>query len=478
MKFKWDNRYLHSGVTAFLVIVASVLFYYGIFHMGTLLSGIRTLLTILAPVIYGVVLAYILIPVVNFFENKVIYPLAAKKNIEFKKKGKTVIRWSCAVLTLILFLILIYTLIMMIIPQLIRSIMNIIYSFPYYVRVVEGWIDSVIKKGWNLSPDMLEIMDHYTDQAQEYLTTDILPQMQKMLGDISNGVFGLLTFLKNFVIGAIVSLYVIADKESFVAKSKMITCALLPADWARTVIRIMQETHQTFIGYFSGVILDAAMVGVLCYIGTTLLDIPYAILISVVVGVTNIIPFFGPYIGGIPSALLIILVNPVKGVSFIIFILVLQQIDGNILAPKILGNYTGLSSFMVIVAILLGGGLFGVAGMIAGVPLFAVIHATAWRLIRKVLEKKGMPKDTECYMNTEGEEVWRTVQKEVNSAGEGDKDADRKTGVAARLWIAFKPWLRRFCRKMLEYMRRFMRMIQRYWHKLSESMKKKTDKIS
>ena len=405
MKFKWDNRYIQGGVTAFLVIVASVLFYYGIFHMGALLTGIRSLFTILAPVIYGVILAYILIPMVNFFENKIIYPLAAKKDIVFKKRGKTVIRWSCAILALILFLILIYTLIMMIIPQLIRSIMNIIYSFPYYVKVAEGWLDSVIQRGWRLNPDALDILDYYTDMAQEYLTTDILPQMQKMLGDISNGVFGLLTFLKNFVIGAVVSLYVIADKESFVAKSKMLVCALFPTEWARNIIRIMSDIHRTFIDYFSGVILDAAMVGILCYIGTMLLDIPYAILISVVVGMTNVIPFFGPYIGGVPSAILILLVDPMKGLSFILFIVVLQQIDGNILAPKILGNYTGLSSFMVIMAILLGGGLFGIPGMIVGVPVLAVIHATVWRLIQKILAKKGIPEDIGSYMNTENKEA-------------------------------------------------------------------------
>lgn len=399
MKFRWDNKYLHWGVTAFLVIAASMLFYYGIFHMKTLIVGIKTFAGIMAPIIYGVILAYVLSPLINFFEKQIIFPILEKKKIKLQKRGERTVRWICVLFSMFLFAVLIYALIMMILPQLIRSIMNIIYSFPHYVDVIENWMNSFVERGWNMNADAIDMMNQYSEQAQEYLTTNILPQMQNMLKNISAGVFDVLTFLKNFLIGAIVSLYVLADKEKFVAKSKMFMYAVFPANWANTVIHAMRFTHKTFGGFLNGKILDSAIIGVLCYIGSVLLDMPYVILISVIVGVTNIIPFFGPYIGAVPCILLILLVDPLKGLYFAIFILVLQQFDGNILGPKILGDSTGLSSFMVIVAILVGGGLFGVPGMIAGVPVCAVIYATVWKLIGNSLAGKSMPSETVDYMD-------------------------------------------------------------------------------
>lgn len=399
MKYRWDNRYLHWGVTAFLVIAASMLFYYGIFHMKSLFAGIRSILSIMAPIIYGIAIAYLLSPIVNFLEQKVIYPLLKKKEITLKKRGKRAVRWVCVLLSLMLLLVVIYTLIMMILPQLIRSIMNIIYSFPFYVQSVERGLNSFMEKGWDLNEEAIDMLNQYTKQAQDYLTTNILPQMQSMLKNISAGIFDILLFLKNFLIGAIVSLYVLADKESFVAKSKMMTYAVLPGRWAQFLIHAMRFTHRTFGGFISGKILDSAIIGVLCYIGTTIMDMPYAVLVSVVIGVTNVIPFFGPYLGAIPCIFLILLMDPIKSLYFAIFILILQQFDGNILGPKILGDSTGLSSFMVIVAIMLGGGFFGIPGMIVGVPVFAVIHAAVWKIIGHTLQKKKIPAEEEVYYN-------------------------------------------------------------------------------
>ncbi|MBS7051499.1 MAG: AI-2E family transporter, partial [Ruminococcus sp.] len=399
MKFRWDNRYLHWGVTAFLVIAASMLFYYGIFHMKTLIVGIKTFLGIMAPIIYGVILAYILSPLINLFEQKLIYPQLEKHNIKLQKKGKRAIRWGCVLFSMFLFWIIIYALLMMVLPQLIRSIMSIIYSFPYYIKVIEKWLNSFVEHGWKLNPEMLDMINQYSVKAQEYLTTDILPQMQDMLKNVSAGIFDILIFMKNFLIGAIVALYVLADKEKFVAKSKMMVYAILPHKWANMLIRVMRFTDKTFGGFIYGKLLDSAIIGILCYFGMLLLDLPYPILISVIIGVTNVIPFFGPYIGAIPCILLILVVDPIKGLYFAIFILLLQQFDGNILGPKILGDSTGLSSFMVIVAIMIGGGLFGVPGMIAGVPVFAVLYALIWRLINHSLNDKKMPAEEETYIN-------------------------------------------------------------------------------
>ena len=251
MKFRWDNKYLHWGVTAFLVIAASMLFYYGIFHMKTLIVGIKTFAGIMAPIIYGVILAYVLSPLINFFEKQIIFPILEKKKIKLQKRGERTVRWICVLFSMFLFAVLIYALIMMILPQLIRSIMNIIYSFPHYVDVIENWMNSFVERGWNMNADAIDMMNQYSEQAQEYLTTNILPQMQNMLKNISAGVFDVLTFLKNFLIGAIVSLYVLADKEKFVAKSKMFMYAVFPANWANTVIHAMRFTHKTFGGFLN-----------------------------------------------------------------------------------------------------------------------------------------------------------------------------------------------------------------------------------
>ena len=389
MKLRWDNQHVRWGVTSFLVIAASMLFYYGVFHMKTLITGIQTFLGILTPIVYGVVIAFLLTPVLNFLEKKIIYPLLARKEVSVGKKGRKAIRWACVILCMFLFLALIYALIMMILPELIRSIMGLIYSFPAYVKVIQKWLQSFIEK-WNLNSDALDTLNQSITTAQDYLTTNILPQMQEMLKNISAGVFELINFLKNFLIGAIVSLYLMADKEGFIAKAKMLTYAIFNTQHANFIIHSMRFTNRTFIGFFSGKILDSAIIGVLCYIGMNFLNMPYILLISVIIGVTNVIPFFGPYLGAIPSIFLILLVDPLQAIYFAIFILVLQQFDGLYLGPKILGESTGLRPLWIIFAITVGGSISGVLGMFLGVPTLAVIAYILNYFIEKRLHKYGI----------------------------------------------------------------------------------------
>lgn len=484
MKFRWDNRYLHWGVTAFLVIAASMLFYYGIFHMKTLIIGIKTFLGIMAPIIYGVILAYLLSPLINLFEQKLIYPQLKKHEVHLQKKGKRAIRWACVILSMFLFWVLIYALLMMVLPQLIRSVMSIIYSFPYYVKVIEKWLNSFVEHGWNLNSETIDMINQYSAKAQDYLTTNILPQMQDMLKNISAGIFDILTFMKNFLIGAIVALYVLADKEKFVAKSKMFVYAVLPHKWANLLIHAMRFTHKTFGGFIYGKLLDSAIIGVLCYIGMLLLHMPFPILVSVIIGVTNIIPFFGPYIGAIPCIFLILVVDPLKGLYFAIFILLLQQFDGNILGPKILGETTGLSSFMVIVAILIGGGLFGVPGMIAGVPVFAVLYAMGWRLIDHSLSKRKMPVQEETYVNIDclddrtGEVV--PLRKEEPRKISPEKLAENRNNFFMKIWNPFShlvlliwKYLLKFLQIVWEYIKQAWRVLKDRYHQIKTKQEKK-----
>ena len=196
MKIRWNHRYVQLGVTAFLVIAASILFYYGIFHMKSLVTGIKTFFSIMAPIIYGAAIAYLLTPIVNFLERKIIFPIFEKRHKTLQKKGRKVVRWICVILSVFFMFLIIYALVMMILPQLIRSIMNIIYSFPHYVNVVENWLNSVVEKGWKLNPDMISQINQYSSRLQEYLTNTILPQMQSMMKNISASFLDLLVFLR------------------------------------------------------------------------------------------------------------------------------------------------------------------------------------------------------------------------------------------------------------------------------------------
>ena len=235
--------------------------------------------------------------------------------------------------------------------------------------------------------------------------TQVLPSVQEIISEVSTSLIGsvvdLLVWLFNFIIGIIISIYLLSSKELFCAQAKKITYALLREERANNLINNMRFANKTFGGFLIGKILDSFIIGILCFIGTSVLKIPYALLISVIVGVTNIIPFFGPYLGAIPCALILIMINPIKCVVFLIFVLVLQQFDGNVLGPKILGNSTGLSSFWVIFSITVFGGLFGVLGMFVGVPVFAVIYAAIKTFVSQRLVKKNLPADTNYYMQND-----------------------------------------------------------------------------
>ncbi|MGI6094328.1 MAG: AI-2E family transporter [Lachnospiraceae bacterium] len=396
-KFRWDSNYLHWGVTAFLVIAASLLFYFGIFHMGQLLNGLSTIIDILMPVLCGLVIAYLLAPILNFLEKKVFFKLFEKNNRELTKGKKKVIRYCSVLLSLCFGASIIYALIAMIAPSIIESIISIINNFPYYLDNVEHWIEKLVESNPNLEDIAFIFFDRTSERIEDFLTQNVLPQMSNVLGHLSAGVFDILGFLWDIILGAIMSIYLLADKEKLIAQGKMFLYSCTDTESANHFIRNLRFVNNTFGGFISGKVIDSVIIGFLCYIGTSLIGTPYAILVSVVVGITNIIPFFGPYLGAIPSAFLILMVSPIQCLYFIIFILVLQQFDGNFLGPKILGGSTGISSLMVIIAILIFGGLMGIFGMIIGVPVTAVIWSIVTTRRDNRLRKRALPDDPEEY---------------------------------------------------------------------------------
>lgn len=426
MKNFLEKKYVQIGVTAFCVIAASLLFYFGIFHTASITKGLKAIYNILTPIVYAAAISYVLWPLIRFMEKSIIYRICEKKNWKPSEKVRHGIRMICVIVTLLLFFFGIYGLLSMLIPELINSITNIIDNLPRYINNIEKWLTNLLKNYPELEENSSMIFSTVTARAETWLTNDLLPKINLLVASFSTGFMGALVFLKNFLIGAMISIYLLYGKESYVAQGKRLLYCLFSTQTTNNIIRDLQYVDKTFGGFIIGKVLDSLIIGILCYIGTTILNLPYALLVSVIVGVTNVIPFFGPYIGAVPSAVLILLVNPIQCIYFVIFILLLQQFDGNFLGPKILGGSTGLSSFMVIVAILVGGGLFGIFGMFVGVPACAIICTVIRNGIQGRLEKKKMPIDLESYRDIDHLDA-KTLQPIAPSAQKPGSDSAFKS---------------------------------------------------
>lgn len=402
MKFGKDNKYFRWGLTAFLVIAGSIFFYYLMFHGANLKAGIRNIFQILMPVVFGLITAYLLTPVLNFVENRILFPICNKLKWKESSKRNSFIRGISILITLFLFGFLIYALIAMILSQIVPSIVNIINNFDTYINNFMKWLDKMLSDYPDVSNYIVKTVDKYSEQLEVWINDILLTKTSEVIKKVSVGTINVLSVLFDVVIGIIISIYLLFGKEKFSGQAKKIAYALLEKNTANIVINNFRFTHRTFIGFLSGKVLDSIIIGLLCFIGTSVMNTPYAALVSVVIGVTNVIPFFGPYLGAIPSAILILMVDlshPLNCLSFVIFILILQQIDGNILGPMILGDSTGLTGFWVIFAITFFGGLYGVFGMIIGVPIFAVIYAAVKSVINARLMKKNMSHKTKDYIN-------------------------------------------------------------------------------
>lgn len=402
MKIKVNNKYFRWGLTAFLVIASSIGFYYLVFHSSNISFGIKTVTGILMPVVFGLVIAYLLTPILNFVENRILIPLCEVCKIKASKKRKTIIRCMGIAIAAFFFYFLIYILIAMLLSQIVPSIMDIVDDFDLYVNNITNWINKLFEDNPKMRDNVLNLLDRYSGELEKWLNETVLQKTSAVLMTVSLSVINVLKVCWDFIIGFIISIYVLASKEKFTGQAKKMIYAIFNKNIANIVINDFRFTHKTFIGFISGKVLDSIIIGFLCFIGTSIMRTPYAALVSVTIGVTNIIPFFGPFLGAIPSTILIFIVDPyhpLNCVYFVIFILILQQIDGNIIGPKILGESTGLAGFWVIFAITLFGGLYGVLGMVIGVPIFAVILAALRSIVNALLYKKNLPIESKQYID-------------------------------------------------------------------------------
>ena len=392
MKDPYKRRYFYLMMSIFGAISLSILVFFLLYRFQGVGDVFQQLRDILAPFIYGGVVAYLLRPVCNFYESTLTRYLPRK----MEKAAKT---FSIA-LSLATGILAVYMVIIMIAPELYHSILSLWTTLPAKISDFLEWARATFGENENVA-QLLHLFDSSAStlyqNLERWVSETIAPYISSIVSGVGSSVSKILQFLYDLLIGLIVACYLLASRKKFARQSVLIVRSVLKPKWADMFLSEVAFIDRMFGGFIDGKILDSAIIGVLCYVGCMIFKFPNALLVSAIVGITNVIPFFGPFIGGIPSTILIMIEDPIKGLWFGLFVLALQQLDGNVIGPAILGDRTGLSSFWVLFAIILCGGLWGIAGMIICVPMFAVIYDTVKKLVRRGLHKKGQTELWEHY---------------------------------------------------------------------------------
>ena len=376
------KKYLKIGITGAAILASGILCAFVLFKMRVIIELLKGITGILKPFLYGAVIAYLLAPLCNKIEEK-LFQTFPKAN----RKAKRFICFIAIVISLCVALAIVWMVIMLIIPQMWESVMKIIEMVPQKLTLVNNWVEHMLEN----QPELQAYFEEFSNQAESHinslLNVDTIQKVQSIINSLSVQVFGVLGVLKNISLGFLISAYLLGSRKLFGAQAGLILHGVFPDKWAGIIEEEIRYTDKMFNGFLVGKIIDSAIIGLLCFAGLSFMGFEAPAFIGVIIGITNIIPFFGPFIGAIPCGLLLLLENPMHCLYFIIFIFVLQQLDGNVIGPKILGNTTGVSSFWVLFSILLFGGMWGVVGMVIGVPLFAVIYDIIRKLVYRGLRK-------------------------------------------------------------------------------------------
>lgn len=412
MKKQYHNYFI-SGVTAFLVIAAAILFFFLMFHLDGVSGFLQQVNHILRPIYYGLILAFLLLPV----HRQILAFLQSfcSEQMLKKKRVKSILNGTSIALSLLVAFLVIYILLAILLPQLYLSIKGLVESLPIYFENIKVYLLTYLDSNPEIQALVLNNYNSVAESLQKWFETDLLPKFSTVSGSLTwlqdnifknlsgvvtnvyTVVIATMVFAKDVIIGVIISVYLLARKSLFAAQAKKLTYTCLPAKFAKLLVDEIRNAYKILSNFITGKLLDSLIIGVICFVVCNILKFPYPALIATVIGVTNVIPFFGPFVGAIPCALIIFLVSPIQCLYFLVFIFILQQFDGNILGPKILGDSTGLSSFWVLFSILLFGGLFGFPGMVLGVPVFAMFYSIVSRLIKYKLQQQGLPKETTAY---------------------------------------------------------------------------------
>ena len=396
-------KYFYIGLTAFLTVAACVVFFFLIYRLPGIFSVFKKILSVTQPVIIGLIIAYLVNPIANSI-NSTLLKLSKKYFNKRPEIARKISKGISVIGALAAFLLILVLIIYMIVPQFIDSISSMI-------KVLPGQLDAFISKissEFERNKDLQNLINTVYEYEKDWLQNDLAGYVNSFATYFATGVWSVISFLKNFAIGLIFALYILFNKALLMRQFRKLLYACLNNTVVEHIFKTGDKANKIFSGFIYGKLLDSFIIGVLCFIGISILKIPYTMLVAVVIGVTNIIPVFGPYLGGIPCAALILLTDPVKGLYFIVFIILLQALDGNFIGPKILGNSTGLSAFWVVFAIVVGGGLFGIIGMIIGVPLFAVIYYLITAFVNFRLKRKNLPGESDYYDSTVCDKIKET----------------------------------------------------------------------
>ena len=380
------NKYVKIGLVAFIVIALSIWFYFTFFEQHSLFGFLKVAIKSLRPFIIGAILAYLLKPICEVFEKWFGKAFAKVKN---RNTAKSLTLNFAIALTSILFVAVISAMFAAVIPQVIDSIKTISGNLPMWFDNITSWLEKITAGIPELQAQVVDFSANFSEKVKEIANKFMASNdnTSTIIFNVTNGVKETLVLLKDILIGGVSCIYILHERKKFAAQAKLFIYGAFKKKWADKTMEEVRFIDKVFGGYINGTIIVSFIIGIVCFISCTICKIPYALLISVIVGVTNIIPFFGPFIGGIPSALIVLMVSPIKCLYFVLIILAIQQLDGNIITPKVLGNSTNVSSFWVLFSISFFGGIWGFGGMVLGVPLFAVVYDLVRQLIEKGLKK-------------------------------------------------------------------------------------------
>jgi predicted PurR-regulated permease PerM len=398
MKIEFNKKYTTISVYVILTFAVCFAVVMVVYKFPVISKFFRDVGALLSPITWGIVFAYLMNPVMKASE-RVLHPVICKK-----RDHKKALRIISVIISTLVFFGIIAAAFAIILPQIIKSVQTMANNFFAYFTSFQNWIMRILEDYPALKETVMDRLGDLSDNWYNYLyefsqqlTNLDFANIRDVFFKVGGGAVNILVALKNALIGIIIMIYLLLSKEIFIGQMKKITVAVFPERPAATVLGIGSKLNRTLSGFISGKIIDSVIIGVLCFIVMSIMKMEYVTLISVIVGVTNIIPFFGPFIGAIPSGLLLLIAAPSQVIPFVIFIFLLQQFDGNVLGPRILGDSTGLSAFWVMVAIFIGGH-FGFGGMILAVPIFAVLYTVIKDFIEYLLQKKDMPVSTVNYM--------------------------------------------------------------------------------
>lgn len=431
----------------FLVLVAAIVVFLAINNFKQIVHVMGQYVGLVKPVLYGCVIAYLLNPIYNFY-YRLLQKLAEKNGKKVSSRLLRLFNALAIALGLLTGLLIIVVLCWLVLPQVFSSLVSLVNTLPQQADYYYNKLTKSLEENPYLMDQMQKVLLQITEYADEKMNTELMPWMQKELlpnvntyaVQLASGVMSVLNVLYNLLIGIIVAIYLLLSKRVFAAQAKKITYGLFRQDHADILIHYVRLADKMFSGFIAGKIVDSTIIGVICFVAMSILHLPYAVLVSVIVGVTNVIPVFGPYIGAIPSIVLILLVNPVQALYFLILIVVLQQLDGNVIGPAILGESTGLSAFWVLFSILLFGGLWGIIGMLVGVPLFAVIYEMISDYINARLASRNLSTETEHYLDlkeivrTQDEIAYVTYTEEELSGGKKKASSRNFMTALRQIW--------------------------------------------